>query len=98
MASSLLDFGSQLDSENPKLNVFERAARTIDTSALEAKDESGLNLSQEQEGKSVIFGLINKCKKAGKDLSHQSIMYANSICELLKFAQKSNSGYEYATI
>lgn len=84
LASTLLDFGRQLESESAKYNVYERAARNLNT--------------EEFDDKGTVFGLINKAKSAGKDLAHQSNMFANNICELLAFAEKSYSGYEYSTV
>lgn len=98
LASSLLDFAKSLNSESPKYNVFERAVKNIDTSSLESKEEANLSHEQEQAGKGVIFGLINKCKQAGRELSKFAENYANNICLLLDFAEKRNSGYEFANI
>lgn len=84
MASTLLDFGKQLESESAKYNVYERAARNLKT--------------EEFDDKGTVFGLINKCKSAGRDLANNSNVFANNICELLDFAEKSNTGYEYATV
>lgn len=84
LASSLLDFGKNLDSESAKLNVYERAARNLNT--------------EEMDDKGVVFGLINKCKSAGKDLAVHSNLYANNICNLLDFAEKNTNGYEYSTV
>ena len=84
LASTLLDFGRQLESESAKYNVYERAARNLNT--------------EEFDDKGTVFGLINKAKSAGKDLAHQSNMFANNICDLLAFAEKSFSGYEYSTV
>lgn len=98
LASVLLDYAKVLDSENPKLNIFEKAARNIDTSALESKEESHLAHNEEQAGKSVIYGLINKCKSAGKELSNYCSRYANNISLLLDFSEKSKSGYEFSNV
>lgn len=79
-----MDFGKSLISESAKYNVYERAARNLNT--------------EEFDDKGTVFGLLNKAKNAGKALGHESDIFANSICDLLDFAQKSNSGYEYSTV
>lgn len=84
MASALLDFSKNMDSESAKLNVFERAARNITT--------------EEMDDKGLVYGLINKCKAAGKQLARFSNLYANNICELIEHLPKSKSGYEYMTL
>lgn len=94
----MLDFGKNLESSNPKQNVFESVSRNIDTSALEPKDESPMDNSQVQDCKSLIYGLINKCKISGKTLSSKSNLYANNICELLDFSEKNSFGYEYSNL
>lgn len=84
LASTLLDFGKSLNSESAKFNVYERAARNLNT--------------QEFDDKGTVFGLINKCKSAGRDLAHESDMFANNICDLLDFTEKNSSGYEFSTV
>ena len=84
LASTLLDWGKGLESEKPKFNVFERAARNMDT--------------EEIDDKGTVYGLINKCKSSGKDMANKANLFANGINKLLAFAQKSYNGYEYSTI
>lgn len=69
-----------MESERPKYNVYERAARSIN--------------SEEIDDKSTIFGLINKCKKAGKDLANKSNLFANGFCKLLDYAPHAYGSYE----
>ena len=84
LASTLLDWGKGLESESPKYNVYERAARSIN--------------SEEIDDKSTIFGLINKCKKAGKDLANASNIFANGFCQLLDFAPHAYGSYESCNV
>lgn len=79
-----MDFGKSFNSESAKYNVYERAARNLNT--------------EEFDDKGTVFGLLNKAKSAGKALAHESDIFANDICDLLDFAQKSNGGYEYSTV
>ena len=84
LASTLLDFSKGLDSETAKFNVFERAARNVNT--------------EEMDDKGTIYGLINKAKSAGKEFGRHSALYANNICELLDFSEKNYNGYEFSTV
>lgn len=97
-AAQLLDLAKGLESNSVKLNIFEKTLRNIESIDLESKDEARLDFNQEQAGKGIIFGLINKCKELGKSLSEKAYLYANNLNLLLKCAPKNRSGYEFKDI
>lgn len=97
-ASALLEIAKGLESTSPKLNVFERADRTIDVSSLEYKDEQAQKLLQEQIGKNVIYGMLKKCKELGIVLSNKAYLYANNLNTLLDAVPRQKSGYEFRDV
>lgn len=98
LAQTLLDFSNNLSSESAKFNVFVRAIKNIDSSNLEVKDDRNIDFNSQQEDKTLIFGLMNKCKSISKDFSILSANYADNICLLLNFADKNSYGYEFSNI
>ncbi len=97
-ARMLLDFSRNFESDSAKFNVFVRALKNIDASSLEAKDERSKDINALQEDRTLIYGLLNKCKSIATDFAHLSNDYANSIGLLLKFADKNSYGYEFSNI